>query len=141
MIQATIKRIDRHQKVFEEISKRVNNGVEKAVKLLETEIKESLRVAYIPGLKTTYRTKTGSYTIDDGASKSPEPPRLRTGKLLRSVSVRSGKGEGVLKVSAPYAKHLEFGTWDKTLEARPFVRPAVRRWRKKLRRELSKLKR
>jgi len=63
------------------------------------------------------------------ASMPGEPPRLRTGALLRSVRIeevvplRVTIAAGGIGSFAPYARHLEFGT--SRMEPRPFVMPRV----------------
>jgi len=94
--------------------------------------------------------KIGSYR-----SKPGEPPRTQTGHLLRSIASEMHPtlpiGRAGVTKSAPYGKHLEFGTRPHTIAAkrvriltdgtrffgrkvkhpgiapRPFMRPAIKR--------------
>ena len=63
------------------------------------------------------------------ASAAGEPPASDTGFLVGSISssVRSQGSTviGQIVASAPYAKHLEFGT--SNIEPRPYMQPALER--------------
>ena len=60
------------------------------------------------------------------ASAPGEPPAIRSGNLLRSISMPTFPAPNVaqLTISARYARFLERGT--PRMAARPFVRPSIR---------------
>lgn len=71
-----------------------------------------------------YRRPSGPYQ----ASAPGEPPAIRTGNLLRSISepqvIKSGNSVvGRLVIAAPYAWDLERGTG--RIAPRPFIKPAI----------------
>lgn len=71
------------------------------------------------------RPHGGSYQ----ASAPGQPPAIRTGNLLRSISQpKVGKSGhflvGVLEIAAPYTGFLEHGT--SRMSPRPFIAPAIR---------------
>ena len=60
------------------------------------------------------------------ASRPGQPPRRRTGRLMKSIRYGVTK-DGLYLYStnmAPYSKFLEYGT--SKMQARPWARPAVR---------------
>lgn len=72
-------------------------------------------------------------------SAAGEPPASDTGFLVSNITAdveRTGTGfsrrvTGIVTASAPYAIHLEFGTYK--MQARPFLQPALDRNAKKIR--------
>ena len=65
------------------------------------------------------------------ASKPGEPPRKQTPNLQPSIRTAMDKRTFLIgpTKTAPYGKHLEFGT--RKMAARPFMRPALSNARKK----------
>ncbi|SRR5258706_9448662 len=65
------------------------------------------------------------------ASAPGNPPAIRSGKLDTSIiampqqNMNSGKVTVIVVAAAPYAKPLEYGSYK--MQARPFVRPPVKR--------------
>lgn len=78
--------------------------------------------------------KTGAVYGKHQASAAGEAPASDTGFLARSIShdvvVVNGEVVGMIKASAPYAPHLEFGT--KHIAPRPFMQPALEQNRRKI---------
>ena len=68
------------------------------------------------------------------SSRAGEPPASDTGflasQITTEVKVQGDKVIGQIIASAPYAKHLEFGTSD--MLARPFMQPALKKNQKKI---------
>lgn len=75
------------------------------------------------------------------ASKPGGPPKTDTGNLVQNITVEKKDlmyyDVGSRK-DAPYGYWLEFGT--SKMDARPWLTPAVKEGRKKLKQELKKLK-
>lgn len=67
------------------------------------------------------------------ASGPGEPPAIRSGNLLRSISMPTFPSPHVvqLAIRAPYARFLERGT--PRMAARPFVQPSIRELIKRFR--------
>jgi HK97 gp10 family phage protein len=64
-------------------------------------------------------------------SKPGEPPNNDTGVLANNIeTVQTGPLKVVVTSNAPYSQELEFGT--SKMAARPFMRPAAARNRKKV---------
>ena len=109
--------------------------------LVERDAKESLSIGagrkiYVTG----YTRKSGEKgkkrrrkKIIFEPSKAPDPPHVRTGNLRASIATAPTKHDSVvvgpMSPPAPYGQHLEFGT--RNMAARPFMRPALMRTRKK----------
>jgi len=75
------------------------------------------------------------------ASAPGESPAVDTGFLIGSIGIEVDTEEGhrvvgKISASAPYAKHLEFGTRD--MSARPFMAPALGRNAQKIERIFKK---
>lgn len=68
------------------------------------------------------------------ASRAGEPPASDTGflasQITTEVKLQEDKVVGQIIASAPYAKHLEFGTTN--MLARPFMQPALQKNKKKI---------
>jgi len=68
------------------------------------------------------------------ASRAGEPPASDTGflasQITTEVKLQEDKVVGQIIASAPYAKHLEFGTTN--IMARPFMQPALQKNKKKI---------
>jgi HK97 gp10 family phage protein len=70
-------------------------------------------------------------------SSPGSPPAVVTGELDRSVvaipehSMSTGRKRNYIRAMAKHASHLEYGT--RKMAARPFMRPAMHRARKKYR--------
>lgn len=68
------------------------------------------------------------------ASRAGEPPASDTGflasQITTEVKVQGDKVIGQIVASAPYAKHLEFGTTN--MLARPFMQPALQKNKKNI---------
>ena len=74
------------------------------------------------------------------ASRAGEPPASDTGflasQITTEVKVQGDKVIGQIVASAPYAKHLEFGTTN--MLARPFMQPALKKNKKNILRIFKK---
>jgi HK97 gp10 family phage protein len=78
--------------------------------------------------------KTGRVYGKHRASAPGEPPATDKGQLVRSITMsvedRDGEVVGLIKASAPYAAHLEFGT--SKMAARPYMQPGLESQRRKI---------
>ena len=141
-------------KVGKTVHKVVLTKVEAAVQFATTEV-ASRATTEMMGLLNKKRPYTGKGRNKKYAKgHPPEPPQLRTGKLLRSIrfKVKKGYGDSYVATVAPYAiysRRLEFGggNWPRGTRY-PFVEPTAKIMRannlareiyaKALRSELSK---
>lgn len=77
------------------------------------------------------------------ASQSGQAPAVRSGGLAASVQAEREEGSdpdhpiAIISASAPYAKHLEYGT--SKMAARPFFRPAIARVRQIIGRKVREI--
>jgi len=103
-----------------ELRRLVAEHLEAAAAILQAEIVRSLRVSARIG-KNLWQ-----------ASRPGEPPRARTGLLMKSIfySVDQGSMTAIVGTSLKYGLYLELGT--SRMAARPFIRPAIDRVRQKL---------
>ncbi len=69
------------------------------------------------------------------ASKPGEPPHKRTGVLGRSITHEVGKGYARVGTNLKYGKPLEVGT--SKMAARPYLRPAVYKNRRAIKKILG----
>ena len=78
--------------------------------------------------------KTGRVYGNHRASAPGQPPATDQGQLVRSITMsvedREGEVVGLIKASAPYAAHLEFGT--SKMAARPYMQPGLESQRRKI---------
>ena len=99
--------------------------IARAAMMVEGRIKESIQ----------RDAKTGRTYGKHQASAPGEPPATDKGQLVSSIvmSVESdNKGEvvGIIRASAPYAAHLEFGT--SNMAPRPYMQPGLESQRRKI---------
>jgi len=87
----------------------------------------------IQGPPKTGRTYTRR-TVTHKASAAGEYPATDTGFLASNISSKVSlvELEGVVTSSAPYSKHLEYGTTN--MQARPFMFPSLEKTKPKIRR-------
>ncbi len=83
-------------------------------------------------------TKAGPTKTRPGtpASKPGEPPHKRTGDLGRSITHEVTKNTARVGSNKKYAKPLELGTHK--MAARPYLRPAVNKNRREIKKILGK---
>lgn len=115
------KHSDRLKKIAERTPQQVAQALYMAGQLIEIDAEKSITDGSISG--------AGHIPSLPG-----EAPNNDTGGLVRSIETKIG-GAGFVTVeaggpSAPYAVALEYGT--SKMAARPFMRPAVERNRKKI---------
>jgi len=118
-LQAKVKRAD----------SRIQKSVIKALKSLAVPIKkdiqQELRRPKSGPIHTRYRPKRRVKVSLPG-----EPPARDLGVLVNSIKVKVDPSSFNLEMgaNAPYARDLEYGT--RRVLPRPFLRPALTRWRK-----------
>ena len=125
----TVQGLDRLQDELSELPDNLNEAIgrglleaaSQAVEQIQEEISE-------PAMKAA-EEYVGSHAYL--GSYPGEPPKLRTGTLMRSVRIASVEDDrvtisiGGAETFAPYASYLEFGTsW---MAPRPFVQPIIER--------------
>lgn len=68
-------------------------------------------------------------------SKPGKPPKLLHGNLRNSINHRTKRSRGHISIyigaNTPYARALEYGNPKGNLEERPYLRPTLRKHRKK----------
>lgn len=70
-------------------------------------------------------------------SSPGQPPGVRTGRLRSSMAnARVGSLRWAAGTNASYARHLEYGTKD--IQARPFMRPALRAYAPQMGKDFAK---
>ena len=91
---------------------------------IENDIKSELRKPKSGRVVTRYRPLR-----QVKVSRPYEPPAKDLGLLVNSVEVEVDPTQFnlVISAAAPYARELEYGT--KNMLPRPFLRPALTRWR------------
>lgn len=85
---------------------------------------------------TVTRSKPGQAPYDHVASKPGDAPNTDTGELIRGIQIEITGADvfvGVESSQDEKALALEFGTLDGSLEARPFLFPALEVNRKRIR--------
>ena len=94
---------------------------------IENDIKSELRRPKSGEVRTRYRPER-----QVKVSRPYEPPAKDLGMLVNSVEVEVDPSQFnlVISASAPYARELEYGT--KKMLPRPFLRPALTRWRQRI---------
>ena len=109
-----IKRATWHgDKILARLKDRARQATIDLGKELKKDLRESLSIPYPP------------------ASFAGEAPHSRTGLLRGSISVTT-KGLSIyVRTSVPYALYLEYGTHK--MEARPWLRPGIRRMESRVR--------
>ena len=116
--------------IYRDALKRLGRNAERAARVLETYI-----------VKSISRTQP-TMTMPDGSlrgldpSLPKEPPKIVTTRLRNSIDHRVSVKRDIITmyVSAGtnYAKDLEYGDPKNRLKARPFMRPALDKNRKKM---------
>jgi HK97 gp10 family phage protein len=123
---------------IDKVAAKQSRAVSRAIKVAGMEFSDKLQNALSRG-NSRYRKyqRRGTVHWSSRPNRSPNPD---TGWLKRSVSLsrRRTQGSVFVVVSAKYAKALEFGTRDKRIAPRPFVRPLAKALRPKFRRDLIK---
>lgn len=94
---------------------------------IKEDVKAQLRATKSGPVVTRYRP-----TRRVKASLPGEPPARDLGMLINSVDtdVDPSQFNLVISASAPYARELEYGT--RNMLPRPFLRPALARWRQRI---------
>lgn len=114
---------DRLKRMAQRTPQQVVQALYKAGQLIELDAERSITAGSVSGAGHV-------------PSRPGEPPNNDTGGLVRSIETRID-GKDLVTVSAggpaaPYAVPLEYGNAAGTLLARPFMRPATERNRKKV---------
>jgi len=110
--------------VQSKIAAGMQKNLTKAALFVVRKVKESLNVAG--------PTKTHP---DTAASKPGQPPRKRTGTLGRSITHEVTASNARVGTNVKYGKFLEVGT--SQMAARPYLRPAVNKNRKQIKKILT----
>lgn len=115
------KHSDRLKRMAQRTPRQVAQALYSAGQLIELDAERSITAGSVSGAGHV-------------PSLPGQPPNNDTGGLVRSIETRLN-GTDLVTVtaggpSAPYAVHLEYGT--SRMAARPFMRPAVERNRKKV---------
>lgn len=121
-LQAKVKRLPM------EYQARTIIGLRRIAPLIEEDIKKELR----SGGRRGRRVRRHNPTRVVVASGPNEPPADDRGMLANSIEVDVDPIQFNLTLSAlaHYARHLEFGT--RHMFPRPFLRPALFRWRRRI---------
>ena len=91
------------------------------------DMKELVSIPYIitPYKEKNWQAKTANIDIGE-ASKAGEPPRTRSGDLMRGIDMKIQYQEVEIGVyGVPYARALEYGLATRRLLPRPFFWPTV----------------
>jgi len=133
-ITAKLEGIKNLEASFEAAAAKASNGFTEEIKVTALEIQAEVLTQIqkqSSGEKVT-RYRNGS-AIKHTVSKPGDAPNTDTSSLVKSyergISFEN-RGRGIIaKIGSnlPYAAHLEFGTKDKTLQARPHLLPAFRK--------------
>ena len=113
------------------VQKNIDRGIERNLTLAALFV-----VRYVKqSLSKAGPTKTSPKTP---ASKPGEPPHRRTGTLSRSITHEVTKDTARVGTNIKYAKALEVGYAPNNLAARPYLRPAVNKNRRQIKKLLGK---
>lgn len=128
----TIKKLDK-------ITADAKKEIAAALFVSGLKIEENAKLSIAQEAKTGIIYQRG--TVVHQASAPGEAPANDTGRLLNSFQVGAESNGMVVKIKAgtgtvDYAVHLEFGT-DK-MEARPFMKPALKKSRKFIHERMEK---
>ena len=137
-ISLKIKNLDAFNKKLNKKLKdnKVKAIVTRASLLVESEAKQSILKG---GTGRTYEKYEPRRT--HVASRPKQPPASDTGFLVSNIGIEvkstpDGTVIGQIISSAPYSKHLEFGTTQMT--ERPFMQPALEKNKRKIERMFKK---
>jgi HK97 gp10 family phage protein len=120
-LQAKVKRLDWS------IQAAVVSALRSLTQPIEQDIKQELRRTKSGPVVQRYRPQR---TVK--VSRPFEAPAEDLGMLVNSIDVEvdSSQYNLTISASAPYARELEYGT--RNMLPRPFLRPALARWRQRI---------
>ena len=125
MMSIEMKGAMQFSKIIEETKKEYSEQiwlplVDGALAIHQTAVDNSKTVK---GTRTVEKPSGKIHTLSDPG----DPPNTDTGALIKSIAVKYYKSEGRIEVGSfgvGYAMELEFGSYARNLQARPWLRPA-----------------
>jgi hypothetical protein len=125
MMSIVMKGAEKFQKKIDDTQKEVSKQtwlalVDGALAIHQTAV-DSIKT--VKGTRTVKKPNGKIHTLSDPG----DPPNTDTGALIKSIAVKYYKSEGRIEVGSfgvGYAMELEFGSYARNLQARPWLRPA-----------------